>query len=100
MRYDAQTFPENLVFQETADSSNVQGRYVMQHAFKGELICDAADSYYQGVRTREEQEAKNLAELTGWELSDIRTKMKLDEPFPKKKGNGKADKNWYQDLWK
>ena len=36
VRYDATHFPDDLVFQETADRANYQGRYVLRHAFTGE----------------------------------------------------------------
>jgi hypothetical protein len=39
VRYDAEHFPEDLVFQETADRANFQGRYVLRHAWKGEDSC-------------------------------------------------------------
>ena len=43
VRYDAAHFPEDLVFQETADRSNFQGRYVLRHEWKGEAgACEAA----------------------------------------------------------
>src|SRR5256886_9645889 len=35
VRYDAEHFPEDLVFQETADRTNFQGRYVLRYAWKG-----------------------------------------------------------------
>ena len=36
VRYDRAHFPEDLVFQETADRTNFQGRYVLRHAWTGE----------------------------------------------------------------
>ncbi len=35
VRYDAQSFPEDLVLTETRDRSNFQGRYVLNHPWKG-----------------------------------------------------------------
>lgn len=35
VRYDAAHFPEDLVFQETADRSNFQARYVLRHEWQG-----------------------------------------------------------------
>ena len=35
LRYDAAHFPEDLVFQETADRTNFQGRYVLRHPWTG-----------------------------------------------------------------
>ena len=46
VRYDAAHFAEDLVFQETADRSNFQGRYVVRHEWKGEAgACEAARRY-------------------------------------------------------
>ena len=39
VRYDNAHFPEDLVFQETADRTNFQGRYVLRHAWQGEETC-------------------------------------------------------------
>ena len=38
VRYDDAHFPEDLVFQETADRTNFQGRYVLRHEWKGQTI--------------------------------------------------------------
>ncbi|PYM96266.1 MAG: DUF2330 domain-containing protein [Candidatus Rokuibacteriota bacterium] len=75
LRYDAASFPEDLVFQETADRANFQGRYVLRHPWKGEAKCEAAERYRQSLRARVEQEAGNLASLTGWAIEDIRRKV-------------------------
>ena len=74
VRYDAAHFPEDLVFQETADRSSFQGRYVLRHAWKGEAKCEAGEHYRRALRARGEQEAGNLATLTGWPIEDIRRK--------------------------
>ena len=77
VRYDAEHFPEDLVFQETADRQNFQGRYVLRHPFAGEIACDAGERYRQEVARRQEREAENLATLTGWTAEQIRLE---DEP--------------------
>ena len=75
VRYDATRFPDDLVFQETADRESFQGRYVLQHPFKGEDKCEAAARYRAELRARAEREAGALASLTGWPIEDIRRKM-------------------------
>jgi hypothetical protein len=81
VRYDGAHFPEDLVFQETADRVNFQGRYVLRHPWTrsadGRASCAAADVYQRSVRERQEQEAIRLASLTGWNVADIRKKMGL-----------------------
>ena len=74
VRYDAEHFPEDLVFLETGDRQNYQGRYVIQHPWKGEASCDNS-GYEAGVRERPEREAQQLANLTGWDIGDIRAKI-------------------------
>lgn len=94
VRYDAQTFPADLVFQETGDRSNFQGRYVMRHAFEG-ATCKAAEAYYEQVREREEAQARRLAQLTGWSLADIRRRMDLDRP----RAEAADTRPWWERIW-
>ena len=42
---DAQSFPEDLVLTETRDRQNFQGRYVLNHPFKGSTSCEAGARY-------------------------------------------------------
>jgi hypothetical protein len=98
VRYDGAHFPEDLVFQETADRVNFQGRYVLRHAWNpsadGRASCAAADAYRRTVADRHEEEAVRLASLTGWNVSAIRKKMGLGvdgSPQPAA---------WWQRIWK
>ena len=75
VRYDAQSFPEDLVLMETRDRSNFQGRYILNHPWKGGASCEAAATYRAQLPTRFRQEAENLAHLTGWPLADIQARM-------------------------
>jgi hypothetical protein len=100
VRYDAQHFPEDLVFQETADRENFQGRYVLRHAWQGTAQCQAAQEYRRALTARQEQEAKNLAHLTGWSIDDIRKKMgglKIASGPPSSAPPPAA--SWYRRLW-
>jgi len=83
VRYDREHFPDDLVFQETGDRQNFQARYVLRHPFKGTIAC-AADQYLQQLQQRQNQEASNLAQLTGWNVDDIRKKMDLVNVHVKK----------------
>jgi hypothetical protein len=75
LRYDSAHFPEDLAFQETADRTNFQGRYVLRHAWKGEGSCDQARVYRETLARRREGEAQSLASLTGWDVNEVRRKM-------------------------
>jgi chemotaxis protein histidine kinase CheA len=77
IRYDAEHFPEDLVLQETADRNNFQGRYVLRHPWTGNEDCPATEEYRRQLIRRNEQEAQQLADLTGWNIADVRTQMNL-----------------------
>jgi hypothetical protein len=77
VRYDREHFPDDLVFQATGDKTNFQARYVLHHPWTGTADCDAARQYRRSLRDRREQEAHNLANLTGWPIGSIRKKMNL-----------------------
>ena len=94
VRYDQAHFPEDLVFQETADRTNFQGRYVMRQPWTGPSRCDAAAAYYKELRARREREAQTLASLTGWSLEEIRRRMGAD-PLPPDPAAP-----WWKDLWR
>jgi hypothetical protein len=95
VRYDAAHFPEDLVFQETSDKSNFQGRYVLRHPWGGGEECSEADEYFRQVRERQEKEAQTLANLTGWNINEIRAKMSLDKDPPPRRGGS----SWWDKLW-
>jgi hypothetical protein len=92
VRYDREHFPEDLVFQETADRSNWQARYVLRHPWTGNSSCDAAVAYRRSLHERQEREAETLASLTGWDIGSIRKEMHLAAaPVP--------EKHWWERIW-
>jgi hypothetical protein len=94
LRYDRDHFPEDLMFQETGDRQNYQGRYVIRHPFKGETSCDASQ-YFTQTRERQEREAQALANLTGWDIDDIRAKIDyVDGKRPE------PTEPWWKRIWK
>jgi len=93
VRYDREHFPEDLVFQETGDERQFQARYVLHHpANPGQ--CDAAVAYRRELHQRQEKEAQNVAELTGWKVDDMRRKMHLDTA-----STTPAEKKWWEKIW-
>ncbi|HWX77587.1 MAG TPA: DUF2330 domain-containing protein, partial [Candidatus Acidoferrales bacterium] len=96
VRYDAQHFPEDLVLQETADRNNFQARYVLRHAWKGSQECPATEEYRRELTRRNENEAQQLADLTGWQIAAIRAQMNLPQDDP----NGGGDEKWWRKLWR
>ncbi len=102
VRYDGQTFPEDLNFQVTGDRENYQGRYVLRHPWRGDYgQCEAAGQYAETLVARWDEEAESLAKLTGWDLDEIKQKMAdggfsasavgVSNPAPRRK--------WWQRLW-
>jgi hypothetical protein len=97
VRYDAAHFPQDLVFQQTGDRQNFQGRYVMRHPWTGEAACSAGAEYRRAVSARMEREAQTLASLTGWRIEDVRRRAGLS--------SGRAPqvapdrKSWWERLW-
>jgi hypothetical protein len=77
VRYDAQSFPEDLAFIETSDHESFQARYVMNHPHEGGS-CAAAETYRASLPARFKKEGENLANLTGWPQKDIVARMALN----------------------
>ncbi len=76
LRYTPDSFPEDLAFLETKDRQNFQARYVLQHPWRGSADkCQAAAQYLTRLRQRQESEARALANLTGWDINDIRQRQ-------------------------
>ncbi|MFQ5607478.1 MAG: DUF2330 domain-containing protein, partial [Candidatus Zixiibacteriota bacterium] len=95
VRYDNAHFPEDLFFQATGNRQNFQGRYVIRHPWKGEADCPQVDAYKKNLIKRQEKEAQTLANLTGWDINYIRSKMQL----PVELSNSARDP-WWKRIWK
>ncbi|HEY4590107.1 MAG TPA: DUF2330 domain-containing protein, partial [Thermoanaerobaculia bacterium] len=95
LRYDAAHFPEDLVFQETADRENFQGRFVLRHPWTGGGTCEAARRYRRELPKRYETQAETLASLTGWDANKIRKRMNLAASI---QGASKDDP-WWKQIW-
>ncbi len=95
VRYDAEHFPEDLVFQETGDRQNFQGRYILRHPWTGKDNCEEARDYRRELTKRYEQQAQTLASLTGWDVNKIRGRMNL-----KAGGPPEEDEPWWKAIWK
>ncbi len=92
VRYSADTFPEDLAFQETQDQESFQARYVIRHPWTGSVdACPAARDYFATLARRRETDAATLADLTGWDLGAVLKQAGLSpdvRPEP-----------WWQRLW-
>ncbi len=85
-------FPEILRFDESGNRETIHTNYILHYPYpiKKSEACPAVKEYRQKVAVRNEQEAKNLSELTGWPIENIRKVIK--ESSPRKK-------RWYQYIW-
>ncbi|MEM9557900.1 MAG: DUF2330 domain-containing protein [Acidobacteriota bacterium] len=96
LRYTADTFPEDLRFQETGDRTNFQGRYVIRRPWTGApSACPEAREYFRRLDERQRERARTLASLTGWELDDIVGRMDL----PATAAAEDEDTSWWRRLW-
>jgi len=71
LRYNRETFPQDLEFQETPNTQNFQARYVVNHPATGNLSCEAGKKYTEFLTARREEELRNLTELTGWKTDKL-----------------------------
>jgi hypothetical protein len=94
IRYNREKFPEDLMFQETSNQRQFQGRYIMRHAFTGEAKCEAGQQYKRSLPQRFEKEAQTLAQLTNWRIGDIRSKLPVVETLMN------PLQRFWQNIWK
>jgi hypothetical protein len=99
LRNDAEHFPADLRFRETADRSGFQVRYTLRHPWPGEPRCEAARDYLQALPPRFEQEAQNLARLTRWPIAEIRTMMEANDQSFAPPNLALAERKWWERLW-
>jgi hypothetical protein len=96
VRYDMAHFPEDLVFQETADTSTFQGRYVINHAFNGDTTCAEGRKYEKDLAARQSRELSNVATLTGWSATEMKKKLPKRPNAPKETPPAKDPGNWWE----
>ena len=113
LRYTAETFPEDLFFQQTGDRSNFQGRYIIRHPWfprrgtddgqgprrgtndgQRGVECPAARTYFEELERRQGREAQTLASLTGWQLDVIRDRIGIEGVM-----RAGDDTPWWKKLW-
>ena len=66
VRYGRDYFPQDLQFQETPNTENFQGRYILTHPAQGDLSCIEGQRYLYELTRRRQTEVQNIAALTGW----------------------------------
>jgi hypothetical protein len=66
VRYGRKYFPQDLLFQETPNRENFQGRYIITHPAVGDLSCREGQEYIYQLIKKRHREVQNIASLTGW----------------------------------
>lgn len=77
LRYDEDSFPEDLVFEETEDRENFQGRYIITRPAEPQCIDPDDEAYMAELAARDQAQATNLARITNWSIISILEKMKM-----------------------
>ena len=79
-QYSKYQMRQDLIFRETDNRENFQGRYVMNKPFEGNISCEAGERYVARVRQRLRREAVDLAEITGWDIRTIERNIQKTVP--------------------
>jgi len=66
VRYSESKFPQDLMFINTPNSEQFQGRYILTNPATGDLSCDDGQQYVTELKQRRNLELQELAALTGW----------------------------------
>jgi hypothetical protein len=68
VRYSRAHFPQDLQFQETPNTEQFQGRYILTNPASGDFSCDGGQDYLKALALRRKLEVEELAVLTGWDI--------------------------------
>ena len=98
-RYDAASFPEDLVFQETANEENYQARYVLRTPFTGDCSCPGGAEYRRTLQARRDAQLQSVVTLTGWAPDRVRQRMSTGPDAWLPVVTLPAEKTWWQKMW-
>ena len=79
VRYNRTAFPQDLFFQETANTGSFQARYIITHPATGDLSCEAGKKYLADLKVRREDELRMLTYLTGKGYTDWDVAVRAEE---------------------
>jgi hypothetical protein len=79
VRYNRNSFPQDLMFQVTPNTENFQARYVITHPATGDFTCDAGKKYLKTLKQRRTDEMEMLSYLTGKSYNDWDVVMNEEE---------------------
>ena len=81
VRYNRKAFPQDLLFQETANTENFQARYIITHPATGDLDCPEGKKYLDELKERRKDELEMLTYLTGKGVADWDLTQTPEEKF-------------------
>jgi hypothetical protein len=103
VRYNRNSFPQDLQFQVTPNKENFQARYVITHPAPGDFNCDAGKQYLKKLKQRRHEELQTLASLTGkgYDDWDVVVKAGNEQFIPKEASYAAAaitKTNWKDNI--
>jgi hypothetical protein len=78
VRYNRNSFPQDLQFQVTPNQTSFQARYVVTHPAEGDLTCDEGKVYLRELKGKRRKELHNLVSLTGSTVEDYLSNTEPD----------------------
>jgi len=78
VRYNRNSFPQDLQFQVTPNQTAFQARYVVTHPAEGDLTCDQGKAYLKELKVKRRKELRNLVYLTGSTIEDYLSNTEPD----------------------
>jgi len=82
LRYNRQSFPQDLMFQVTPNKESYQARYVITHPAQGDFNCEAGQKYLKELKSRRKNELGMLTQLTGKGYDDWDLVMNDEKTIP------------------
>ena len=84
VRYNRKAFPQDLFFQETANTTTFQARYIITHPATGSFKCEEGKKYLEDLKQRRKDELKMLTFLTGKGYNDwdVVMRRELEKNIP------------------
>ncbi|MEO8765241.1 MAG: DUF2330 domain-containing protein [Ginsengibacter sp.] len=70
VRYNRNSYPQDLAFQVTPNTENFQARYIITHPAAGRFKCADGKKYLHDLKERRKKELYTLASLTGKDADD------------------------------
>jgi len=89
LTYDREHFPQDLLFQETANKEKFQGRYILTHPANGDFSCESGQTYIKDLNKRRWNELYTYQWLTGRDITSHYDYPKEYDQFLKKDPQGK-----------